>query len=211
MSTALADLVSRVQAAVPAMGGLPTDEQYRQAVRDGVEALNDKLLRRKITTLAVVSGTASYALPADFVRMIRLAGLAGGDGIMIVPEGIIPMNAATREETWTISNGQITFYPTPGYTMTRELEYGAGHVLDVNETYPEMESNEARLALMHAQAMALTWQANAAAAQAWSYQIGDERVSKEQLAATLREQAKDLERQFWGALNERIGPLGMWG
>lgn len=210
MSTAMADLVSRLQAAVPAMGGLPTDEQYRHAIMDAVEALNDRMSRRKITTLAIVSGAASYNLPADFVRMIRLDGLLSGDGVMISPEGIIPMNAPMHEETWTISNGQIIFYPTPGYSMTREMEYGAGHVL-ADEAYAEMGSAEARLALMHAQAMCLTWQANAAAAQAWSYQIGDERVSKEQLATGLREQAKDLERQFWAAVNERIGPVGMWG
>ncbi len=210
MSTAIADLITRLQANVPARGGVPTSEQYRQSVLDGVEALNDRLTRRKIMTLAIVSGQATYSLPADFVRLIRLESMVYEGGVILSPEGIIPMNAAIRSETYTINNGQITFYPTPQYTIARELEYGAGHVL-ASDAYAEMDSNEARLLLMHAQSICLTWQANAAAADAWSYQLGDERVSKERLAAELREQAKELERQFWAALNERSGPVGMWG
>jgi hypothetical protein len=39
-------------------------------------------------------------------------------------------------------------------------------------------------------------QANKAAQEAWSYQIGDERVSKEKLAAELRAQAQAAEQNF---------------
>ena len=38
---------------------------------------------QKVTTISVVSGTASYALPADFLREIQFEPLTGMDGVLI--------------------------------------------------------------------------------------------------------------------------------
>jgi hypothetical protein len=208
MSATMTDLTGRLQANVPARDGMPTSEQYERAIRDSVEGLNNRLRKRKITTLAIVAGQASYALPEDFVTLIQLESAISQGGVILSASGIIPTSARMREETWTISNGQITFYPTPGYTMQRTLEYGAGHVLS-DTTYAEMDAGEARLVVMYAEAICLTWQANNASAKAFQYQLGDERVSKERLAEQLREQARDLRQQYEKALADRIGPLVM--
>jgi hypothetical protein len=69
MSVTLADLVSRLQADVPARNGVPSPAQYEQAVEDAVEGYGLRRPMQKTSDVAVVSGTASYGLPADFVTI----------------------------------------------------------------------------------------------------------------------------------------------
>lgn len=203
MAIKLAELMERLTSAVPDRNGVPGIEQYQNALFDAVEALNRRAPRTKITALSITSGQASYNLPADFIMLISLDSLLSPDGIFITDGGLVSIPAGGWIEKYTIANGTITFYPTPGYSSTRSLTYAAGHIRDEDDQFAEMGRAEAGAILLHAQAACLTLQANAAAQKAWQYQLGDERVSMERLATELREQARELERQF-GVATERL-------
>jgi len=195
MPISLEILITRLQSDVPARSGVPDSGQYEQAVRDAVGDFNQRAPMQKVAVLSVVSGAAAYSLPADFVRVISLQSLTEPGSVIVSGSGLIPTSAAFRER-YTIAGLTITFYPTPTYTLARELWYAAGHVLDIDDAYPNMTPDVASSVILKAQAIALMLQANKAAQEAWSYQIGDERVSKEKLAAELRAQAQAAEARY---------------
>jgi len=203
-TTALSDLISRLQEDVPARGGIPSEAQCERLVKDAVADFGRRAGRLKIATLNVVSGTASYVLPDDFVSMVRLTSLSGSDGILNFGSGLIPVSTNWSERT-VIAAGWITFYPTPAYTLERDYEYKAGWALDVNEAYLEMGDTEAGILLQLAAAKVLGLQASKAAQEAWQYQLGAERVSKEQLADKLRAQGEALRAQYIEAIQVYAG------
>lgn len=208
MDISLSDLVNRLQDDVPARDSVPTDAQYERCVKDAVAAFSRKCGRVKIATLSVVSGTATYDLPADFVKLIRLERLTTPDNVIVSGEGLIPVSA-TYEERWTIADGQITFYPTPTYTLARDIEYVAGWVLGSGDSYAELGDAEAEVFLKLAASRALGMQANKVAQEAWQYAIGDERVSKEKLAGELARQSKDMLDAYNGAVGDyNSGTIG---
>ena len=92
----------------------------------------------------MVSGTAIYSLPNDFLRLISIEGLANPGGIINSVNGLIPVSA-DWEERHTIINGEITFYPTPTYTLARDFRYKAGLYLEKEESYPDMGEDEKRI------------------------------------------------------------------
>lgn len=192
----LAELMERLDGAVPVRNGIPSAEQRQAALFDAVEALNHRAPRTKIASLAVVAGQDTYNLPADFILLIKIDNLATPEGILISDYGLIPLPASGWSEEYTISGQAITFYPTPSYSTTRRITYAAGHIMDEDDEFADLARAEGAAILLHAQAACLTLQANAAAQKAWQYQLGDERVSMERLSAELREQARELERQF---------------
>jgi hypothetical protein len=163
----------------------------------------------KQATLSIVSGTATYTLATDCLKLIALDALANAEGLIISSAGLIPVSP-DFEETWLVSNGQITFYPTPTYTLDRDYQYQAGWALDgTSQAYTDMGDEEAGIVLLLATGKALTMQANKAAQEAWQYQLGDERVNKEALAAALREQAKQAVSEYEAAVrNYGAGPFG---
>jgi hypothetical protein len=212
MSVSLATLVARLTAAVAARNGVPSTAQYGQCVEDAVADLGARKPNQKTATLSVVSGTAAYALPSDFVRMISLVSLAAtADGsVLITGAGLIPMGA-DWEETYTIAGTTITFSPTPAYSMARTIWYAAGHVLDSNSAYPDLTAAETRLVLLKAQANALGLQANAAAGTGWKYSIGDESVDKTGIGKGMMAQAQMFEEQYERALRGAAGAFGVRG
>ena len=208
MAVSLSTLVSRLQSAVPARDGVPSTEQYEQCVKDAVADYSRRNPNQKVTTLNIISGTASYDLPSDFLFVIRLEALASVDDVIISHEGLIPISAL-YEERWTIAGRQITFSPTPTYNKSRTLWYAAGHVLNANSEYPDMTDEDASLLMLKAQALALQLQANAAAGNAWKYAIGDEQVDKTNQEKAIREQAAFLEREYLEAVRAAVGGVGM--
>src|SRR4051812_19286525 len=108
MSITLASLVARLEADVPAVSSVPSADQYSQAVKDAVADLSRRASVTRVSTLTIVAGTASYALPSDFQRLIRLAQIGAvypltppplgwGDswpngGTIITPQGLIPFS-----------------------------------------------------------------------------------------------------------------------
>lgn len=207
MSIALADLVTRLQSDVPARDSVPSATQYENCVKDAVADYARRNPVDQITTISVVSGTAAYDLPDDFLRVIVFEGPLSYGNVIIGDEGLVPTRGAMEwEEHVTIRAGTLTITPTPTYSQDRDLEYAAGHVLD-SGSYAYLTDEDVGVLMLLAQAKALLLQANIEAQKAWQYALGDERVNKERLAAALREQAKRLEEQYREAV-ENLGGGG---
>lgn len=186
MAVTLAALVARLQAQVPAKNSIPAAADYSQHVQDGVLQLSQDAPMRKIATLPIVSGTADYALPADFLFLIDFPVLGTEDGVMVNASGIIPLPSSWWAEEITISGDTLTITPTPTYTLERSYRYAARHVLTGStgsETYAALNENAARVALLYAQYLALSQQVVSVAGSAWKYSIGDESVDKSQQAS----------------------------
>jgi len=202
----LSDLVSRLTADVPARNSVPSSGQYEQCVKDGVHDFNRRASTIKITTINVVGGQADYTLPDDFVKWVDLAMPLASAGVLVTGAGLVPVPPNWSEQQ-TIVGLTLTLVPTPTYSGARQLRYGAGHVLDESETYPVMSEEIATIVLLKASSKALTLQATAAAREAWQYTIGEERVSKEKLAAEFRAQAESYERQYEDAIRVHRGHI----
>jgi hypothetical protein len=201
----LADLVARLSNDVPARDDVPSSEQYENCVTEAVADYSRRNPMRKLVEISVASGTADYDLPDDFLRLILFEMAAQYDDVIVSDEGLIPMNA-DHEERVTIAGLTLTIHPTPTYSQDRDLWYAAGHVLEDGE-YADLLESDVAVIMLFSQARALMLQANKAAAEAWQYAIGDERVNKERLAASLREQATALEARY----REEVATLGGGG
>jgi hypothetical protein len=212
MSVSQIELLERLSGDVKARDSMPSTEQYRQCIEHAVADYSRRRPRQKVTTLSIVEGTASYTLPTEFIRLVRLeapAVLEANDGgVLITSAGLVPFSADWREH-YTIAAGQITFHPTPTYATSRDLWYAAGHVLDTSGDYAEMTEDDVEILLHRARSLALELQAGKAAQEAWQYAIGDERVAKEKLAAELRAASEQAEKRYQQALERAIGPAGM--
>jgi len=204
MSTVLASLVARLQVAVPAQNGVPSAAQYQQCCQDAAEDYGERRPVQKVTTISVVSGTAAYALPSDFVRQIQFDPLLGTEGTLVTSGGLIAVDA-DFDERFAFAGGYLTIYPTPSYTTGRDLLYASGHVLDSSDSYPDMTAADARIVMLKAQQLALDLQGNVSAQSGWKYQIGDEMVDKSGLAGKYREQAAYLQKQYEDAILKAAG------
>ncbi|APU89243.1 MAG: hypothetical protein DYG85_06405 [Chloroflexi bacterium CFX1] len=173
MTVLLSDLITKLETDVPAVDGVPTDDQYENAVKDAVRAFGERCGVEQVGTLNITSGTATYSLPDDFLRLIAMSALTGVDGVIVSSGGLIPV-PLDYEEKWTIRNGQITFYPTPQYTIARTFRYKAGWVLTESdddypvEEYAEMTERESRIVLLAAASFATQKLANNAGGDKYS-------------------------------------------
>lgn len=200
MSIALDDLIAELTEDVPAVDGVPSTEQYENAVKDAVKAFSERCGRVRQGSLAIVPGTATYDLPADFLEMVSLDSLVYDGGVMHSAQGLIPVPSAWEEE-WYIGNGQITFYPTPTYTLTRYFRYKAGWVetvidddYDNTYEYARMTEREKRIVLLRAQAIALTKVANVSSGM--KYSLGAVSVDNSGTAEGYLADAKSFTDQF---------------
>lgn len=205
--TTLAALVALLQSEVPAVDGVPTAAQYEQAVKDAVMEFSQQCGLTKISTLSIVSGTATYSLPADFLRLISLDALVGLDGV-IVSSKLIPISKDFEEE-YTIANKQVTFYPTPAYSMTRYFKYKAGWVA-TGADYTTMGEDEARIVILKAKAIAFGKQANAQAGTSLKYSFG---AVSEDLdgGSESSAQSANVEKEFLNACKKYNGQHAMYG
>lgn len=174
--TTLAAMVADLQSEVPAVDSVPTTAQYNQAVEDAVLDFSRRCGVAKISTLAIVSGTATYALPTDFLKMISVDALVGVDGVIVSSGGLIPISK-DFEETYTIVNKTITFYPTPQYSMTRYFKYKAGWVATTGD-YTTLGDDEAQIVLLKAKSNAKGKLMNSLASGGMKYSLGAVSVDK---------------------------------
>lgn len=211
MASALSEMVARLQDDVTARNGVPSEGQYETCVRDAVTDFNRRAPMEKVATINVVSGTASYALPVDFSKIIRFAIQANPrSGVLYTSDGIVPVSHSFKERVMV--NGMfLVISPTPAYTMARELWYMAAHVLDESESYQDMLADVAGIVHLKAQSKALTLQANKATQESWSYTMGDESITKTQLSDKFREQAKALNDEYLTAVAAYVGPANLRG
>lgn len=208
MSVLLSELVSRLQADVPQRNSVPTVTQYEYAVTGAVADFSRRRPLRRRYDLPVVSGTGSYDLPDDFLRLIELSRLGNTASDVIVGEALTPVPVSGMfEESVTVEGLTLTIRPTPTCTISRPLFYGAAHVLDESDAYPYLTGPEVELVMLRAQASALMTLANAAALEAWKYSLGDESVDKTGLAKTLMEQATAAQKLYLDEMRRAVGPV----
>lgn len=210
MAVTLADLVSRLQRSVPARNSVPSTDDYTQHVKDAVLQMATDVPLLRIATLSLVNGTATYNLATDFLFLIELEGIASADGVILSDAGIIPVSALW-EESYYIDGSTITFDPVPTYTMGRDYRYAALYELtggSGSETYARLTQNGARVALLYAQHLALTQQANGVAGDGWKYQIGDEMVDKSNQGKSVMGQAQGLLTQYQMTVKQQKGFAG---
>lgn len=195
-------LAGELSAEIPAYDGVPTD--YEKIVK---HALNDYGQRRPLTkeaTISVVSGTAAYTLPNGFLDVISLTGIDPKNPAFIDNSGYIIPTGGRFDETWRIAGGQITFYPTPQYTLDRTLVYKSGYYVD-GDNITDLTDQDWSIALFFAQSLVLLGQANKAARNAFQYAAGAERISKEKQAAEMRAQSKQLKNEYTSAISKAAG------
>lgn len=204
----LGALRKKLMELIAARSGTPSFRQYTLAIMDAVADYSDRRALEKTAELSIVSGTASYDLPADFLRLISLETATATDGTLVSDAGLIPVSDTFREQ-YVIAGDQITFIPTPQYTTTKRLWYGAAYVLNNDEIYADLGREGERLVMLKAQAIALQIQANKAAQEAWQYAIGDERVNKEKLAEALAKRAKEMSDEYEAVIEKQAGQVGL--
>lgn len=204
MAIALSALVARLESDVPANNGTPSAPQYEQAVKDALADLGRRAPIQKVVALNMVNGVATYALPNDFQKLIRVASLANPSGVIIGTK-LIPVNVETWKERYTIAGKQITFYPTPTYALARDVWYAAGYALDESDEYPDLTDETAEAAILLAQSKALMLLANGLRQNAWRYQIGDETVDKSGQGKEIAAQADALRTQYLDAVKALNG------
>lgn len=205
--SSLSSLTTELITDVPAINGTPSSAQYTQAITDAISDLGRRVPLKKYTTLSIVSGTASYALPSDFLRLIRLAPLSDPSGVLISSDGLVPLARCSREQ-YTIAAGEITFLPTPTYSLTRDLWYAATYTLS-GDAYADLDQSRAQIALMRARAIAIGLQVARSAANAWKHQLGPEVVDKTAQPAALRAAAQFWQEQYESQIRSLGGPIGM--
>lgn len=200
----LSELVEELQNDVPAQDGVPTEAQYEKAIKDAIADFGIRAGRRKISALNIVTGTAAYNLPADFLKIIKLSGLFSQDGVLNTAAGLVPVSA-DFEETHTVANRVITFFPTPTYTMQRTLTYKAGWALsadDYGDGYEDLSADEAAIAIMLAKSKAITYIENAAAGEGgFSYRQGDVSVDLSGHVAGLERSAAAWKSEYLAAVD----------
>ena len=208
--TTLTELATRLAGLVPAQNGAPTTAQYQQAVRDAVADFGRRVPRTLIATISVVSGTATYDLPAGFQKVIRLDPLAGHDVQRNASGFLVPAPLGGWSERYTVSGGQITFHPTPGYTLERTLVYAAGYPYDADDdVFTGLLAGVEDVVLLRAQATASGTLALGASGGGFSYRIGDVSVDRSAAGQSYGRMAGELESDYLAACRALVGHVGM--
>lgn len=211
MTVTLADMADELATLVPAVDGTPTTAQYERAVRDAVSDLGYRVPRIGQSSLAIVSGTATYDLPAGFIRLISLEGIAGE----VLRDGagyLVPASPSLARERHTVSGGEITFHPTPAYSLSRTLRYAAGYPYDAGtDAFIGLTDDLARIAMLRARSLALGALSLATAGSAGlSYRIGDtsvQRTATQPYSAL----AAELDAAYLDAVKSARGFIGARG
>ncbi len=199
------ELIVRLKNTLPPQGGKPADAQYRQAVIEGVRDLGLRSPSTKMVMIAVVAGTSEYTLPADFVKLEDFPPLSRftQQGVLVTSAGLIPLSNLTSER-YSVRNAKLTIYPSPTYTLSRPLWYGAGYVIATDDMITDLSDLDADVAMHKVNSLLLLQIADGVARQAWRYTIGDETVDKVSLVNELRKQAETEMGFYTSALNDRI-------
>ena len=211
MAKTLASLTAELQSEVPAVDSVPTSAQYTQAIKDAVVEFSRSCGVKKNTTISVLSGTASYALPDDFLKLIEIDNPYSNEHhVIVTTTGIIPFSELSPfEEEITVVNKTLTIFPTPGYSMTRYLEYKAGWALsgtDPNETFADMGDDEAQIVMIKAKSLAIEKRANALASSGgMKYSFGAVSVDKSSGVDSLSKMVFTLHGDFVAACERYNG------
>lgn len=212
--TTLADLLSELESEVPAVSGVPSEGQYTQAIKDAVNDFSRRCGLGKIASLNIVAGTATYAMPDDFMKLISMDALQGANGVIVSSDKLIavPMDWC---ETWTIVNKEITFFPTPTYSMARYFKYKAAWILsgtEGSEEYADLGDNEKDIVLMKAKGICYDKLANSMASSgALKYSLGAVSVDKGSGVDEMRKKVYAAHGEYTQACEDYNGAVFMAG
>lgn len=117
----------------------PVTARLTEYVNDAVTELHDILINsfeeyyRTTSTITIVSGTESYALPTDFYKAIKVFALSGGnryrlskfllDEVDVHSNEFTPNVRELTNLTYRIMGGNIWFAPVPSSGGSVELWY----------------------------------------------------------------------------------------
>jgi len=213
MSILLADLVTELQGKVPARNSIPSSAQYAKVIKDAAADFSRRCSREKISTVSILSGTAVYDMPADFLRMIAFYDPATYGGVMITPGGLVPttINPYSVAERRTFANGKMTIVPTPTYTLDRLMRYAAGWALTGGTTYADMTEAEAAIVMVKAEADSLTLQLNSEGSGVLAYRIGDESFDKSGGVQSMAGQRNSKQAEYLQACESYNGSIIIYG
>ena len=207
MTITLADLILQLQEDVPAVDGVPSDAQYERVIKEAISEFSRRCGVVKNGTLAVVAGTAAYALPADFISIVEIdSPYEVENDVIITPTGIIPFSALSPfEEYYTIRNGTITFFSTPTYSMTRYYEYKAAWVLET-DSYA-LTDDEVRIIMLKAKQLCFDKLANSSAGAGFKYTVGNMSVDKSSVGEGYSKRLYELQGEFIQACDDYNGAV----
>lgn len=204
-------LRNRLMALISDLNGRPTPYQYSEAVSQAVTMVSQRLPRKKQVLLNILSGTETYALPADFLFEIVLEDIVQPGGVGYSSSGKLIAFARDFEETHYVDGKNLVFVPTPFYTAQRRLWYGAGYFPDENQIYQGLAEDIAQIILLKAQELILRVQARDAGSSegGFSYQLGDVRVDKKSKSTNFASLATAKETEYERAIYNKLGPTGV--
>jgi hypothetical protein len=209
----LSDLVSRLMEDCPADAGVPSETQYERAVKNAIIDFGERAGRTKRATLQIVADTASYELPDDFLKIVKMSSLMSEGDIINSAQGLIPVTPGYCEE-YLINGLTITFYPTPAYSLAREYRYKAGWALSVDslsgEVYDDLTEREAKIIMLLAQSLAKQKIENALGG-GFSYRQGDVTVDTTGEANSLKASAERLKADYLAAVDAYNGTVLVMG
>jgi hypothetical protein len=206
MTKALADLIVELQEDVPPVDGVPSDAQYERAIKEAVAEFSRRCGLTKNSTIAIVSGTATYTLPDDFLKLIEIENPYSNEHhVIITATGIIPFSELSPfEEEITIRDKTMTIFPTPAYSMARFLEYKAAWALAEDDSYPLTE-DEAQIVLLKAKQLCFDKLANASASSGFKYTVGNMSVDKSGVSDGYSKRIYELAGEFVQACDRYNG------
>lgn len=138
MSVTHSDLVARLQIIFPAQDGSPAAAQYDAAVVSGIAEFSQCDNRIKRASINIVSGTGSYPMPADFLKLVSFDDIFESSTIVQPGGKLIATDTTMQEELHWFDGANLIISPTPQYTLTRYFQYKAKHVQDANGNYAEL-------------------------------------------------------------------------
>ena len=209
MAVSIDVLIERLYSDVAQQNGIPVDMQYRAAVESAVNDFSEVVGMVKSVEISVVSGTATYDLPADFISFIKFIG-SFNDGILVPPGGkIIPLGSNVNSEQAFVNGGKLLLVPTPNYTADRDVLYLAGYTLDVSDVYQDLTSHLALIIAPKAAANLLKLVKTSAASGSFRFTFGDLTVDKSNATKALSEAAGQFEAEYASLVKKHNGPIGL--
>ena len=195
MSIEVQDLIARLASEVPEFGEIPDATGYQNCIASAVADFSGKLPFQRYTTLDIVAGTASYALPSDFVSIVYLQTWDDQDGVLNTPAGLVPVAPSYTERTY-VEGPNLVFSPTPAYSWSgRGLRYIAQHV-EADDAYALMTRRDVEIFMPLAVALALGLQANYQARNAVGHRTQAGAETSNEIVDKLRARIKDNERLY---------------
>ena len=205
MAIALDDLVEELELYFTGL----SEEQMYSAIKRAVRAFSKKVSMQRRYTLNVVSGTAAYELPGDFIGLIDFESNLTPDGVYIQPGGMmVPTNAGSLPGPYEITGKTITFLSTPSFAATLYMRYRAGHVLNDDQVYPYLEDEAMDIVITKAQAEALRFVNAGSVGDNWKYQFGDVMIDKSNLNNSVQAVITNLNAEFDQLVADYTGPIG---